>query len=546
MTPSISIIAKLLHVKGMHIEGIEETSELRQKEGQTWEMEKIEVRARPYERLQGRCPNCMQKRPGYDGGRGETTRWRGPNLNGVVTEVKYQPRRVNCPEHGVVTEYVPWQDGRSRSLASFNDEVSYLALTSPKTVVSEFMNINWRTVGNCIKATHDRLEPDPRERFSGMRRICVDETSYEKGHNYITVVYDMERNRVVWIHKGYGLEVFKEFCKLLSEEERAGIEVVAGDGARWIDTCVREYFPNAKRCIDFFHVVSWVNEVLDQTRKDMVRKAYKEFNEAKKQIDDEIEAYERAEKAAKEEYERAKRELQTMARRKGRPSKRRLQFEAVVSAYENTHSTQSRGAKVSSKRQYTVEQISILDALKEQVSQLKGSKYTLARNYEYLAEQQKESKIELIAASYPDLYKAYQFKERLRIILHLEDASLAEEELCKWIDDCRRSGLAAFVSLADKIERHVDNILRAISCHANSARSEATNTTIKAIIKTARGFRNLDNLFALVMLRCSDLVIPLNNRYRLTAEQQARKREQANQRKAERVNAARKAFGFDG
>lgn len=44
------------------------------------------------------------------------------------------------------------------------------------------------------------------------------------------------------------------------------IEVVAGDGARWIDECKEKYFKRAKRCIDFFHVVGWINDSLDKVR----------------------------------------------------------------------------------------------------------------------------------------------------------------------------------------------------------------------------------------------------------------------------------------
>ena len=73
-----------------------------------------------------------------------------------------------------------------------------------------------------------------------VRRICVDETSYRKGYKYITVVYDMDRNRVIWVHEDHGYEVFAEFCKQLTPEEREKIEIVAGDGAGWIDSCKKE------------------------------------------------------------------------------------------------------------------------------------------------------------------------------------------------------------------------------------------------------------------------------------------------------------------
>ena len=65
-----------------------------------------------------------------------------------------------------------------------------------------------------------------------MRHICVDETSYKKGHKYITVVYDMDKNKVIWISQGHGADVFTEFCNQLTPEERSNIEIVAGDGAK--------------------------------------------------------------------------------------------------------------------------------------------------------------------------------------------------------------------------------------------------------------------------------------------------------------------------
>ena len=83
----------------------------------------------------------------------------------------------------------------------------------------------------------------------------------------------MDRCRVVWISDGNGLEIYRKFCLTLTEEQRAGIEIVAGDGARWIDSGTEEFFPNAHRCIDPFHLVGWANEALDEVRSDAVREA---------------------------------------------------------------------------------------------------------------------------------------------------------------------------------------------------------------------------------------------------------------------------------
>lgn len=44
--------------------------------------------------------------------------------------------------------------------------------------------------------------------------IGVDETSYRKGHKYMTVVVDHDRGRVIWMHQGHGQKVFDELVKL--------------------------------------------------------------------------------------------------------------------------------------------------------------------------------------------------------------------------------------------------------------------------------------------------------------------------------------------
>lgn len=526
MTPDTSILTKVLNVKGMHIDGYEYRVGKRSKYGDKWEFEKICVHVRPYKRLRCLCPKCMIRCSRYDTSQETESSWRGPNLNGYYVEVLYQPCRVKCPKHGVITEYVPWQDGNSRCLPDFNNEVTYLTLTCPKSVVAEYMAINWRTVGNCIIAAHHRLEMDPNARLRNLRRICVDETSYKKGHKYMTVVYDLDRNRVVWLREGHGVEVFSEFCELLTEEERANITVIAGDGAKWIDVCKEKYFPNAERCIDKFHVIGWVNESLDKTRKSVVAKAEREYNRTKEEIDREIEAQKRAEEAAEEGYISAKRELAAMTGKRGRPSRRKMELQAKVEAYEAEFGKKQFEDGSKEKKPYTGEQLSILDALKERKTQVKGVKYTLLMNQEDL-QSQNQTRIDLLAASYPDLYKGYQLKESIRLILRLKDPYLAEKELTAWIMNARNSGLRYFRELADKIERHMGNIIRSIKCGANSSKSEATNTTIKSLIKTARGFANLEHLFSLIMLRCSDLVIPLNNRFRPTREQIRRRRESA-------------------
>lgn len=542
MTLPITILKNVLSFNLMHIEKCEMTTATVQAYGETHEQTQVIVHARPYKRTQGRCPVCRKKCAMNGHKREGESRWRAPNLNGAPVYILYRPQRILCSEHGALNEYIPWADGTSRFTPAFNDEVAWLVCQMNKTAICDYMGINWRTVGNCVKASQGRLEPDVGIRLhDGVVRICVDETGYKKGHKYITVVYDMDRNRVIWVHEDHGLSVFEEFCKLLTKEDRERIEVVAGDGAQWIDACMK-YFPNAKRCIDFFHVVQWANKALDSVRANASAKATREYNRLRSEYAKAEAEASAAEEDARRKYEEAVFTLSMMPGR-GRPSAFRRKLAAFVEEYETVHAgTRDAGgtgdaggdggagkAGRRKKGRLTPEHEEALKKLSDKAEALKGAKHALGHNPENCTDGQ-AAKIALIQNDYPDVYLAYQLKESLRLILHMGDPDQAGVELEKWISDAMDSGLKPMEDLAAKIkDRHRANILNAIRLHANSSRSEATNTTIKALIRLARGFRCIENLIALVYLKCSDIVVPLCNRPQPSAEYLSRKRERDNE-----------------
>ena len=91
----------------------------------------------------------------------------------------------------------------------------------------------WETVGRCVnRALHD-LEPERSRRLDGLVNIGIDETSYKKGHKYITVIVNHDTNTVVWASEGHGKSVLEKFYKQLTPEQLSSIKVVTGDGAKW-------------------------------------------------------------------------------------------------------------------------------------------------------------------------------------------------------------------------------------------------------------------------------------------------------------------------
>jgi transposase len=72
--------------------------------------EAIEVRVAAHAGIGARCSQCQRRSPGYD--RLPERRWQFVPLWGIPVWFLYAPRRVQCIEHGVVVEHIPWSDGK--------------------------------------------------------------------------------------------------------------------------------------------------------------------------------------------------------------------------------------------------------------------------------------------------------------------------------------------------------------------------------------------------------------------------------------------------
>ena len=414
-------------------------------------VEHLRIIARPNKWNQFRCPFCGRK-CSKDGKGTEHRIWRGLDSGGILVEIESDTHRIHCPRHGSVVADVPWAYPGSHFTKDFDLTVGWLAVHLPRTAVSEYMRIDWKTVGRCISRTLHEIEPNRNVRLNGLTCIGIDETSYKKGHKYITIVVNHETNTVVWAAPGHGKTVLEQFYRLLTPDQLASIQVVTGDGARWITDCVNEFTPDCERCVDPFHVVEWAMQALDEVRRDVWKEAYNEAKELKKRF----------------------------PVRRGRPSADDVKIQTAKEA-------------------------------REHANQIKASAYALGKAPENLTTNQ-QFQLEMIANQSPRLYRAYRIKEELRLLLKLPSVEEAETQLKHWLWWASHSRIPAMHKLYEKIKRHKKHILNAIRLGCSNARIEATNNKIKLTIRKAYGFRNIDNLLDMVYLVCSDLNIPLPNR----------------------------------
>lgn len=406
------------------------------------------ISVRPTKHESSRCPICGKKCKGYDQGNGRR-RWRSMDIgNSIKVYLESDSPRVWCPEHGVVTQMAPWARHGSKHTRNFEDTAVWMSLHLSRKAVAEYLRISWDTVGPMINRVEKEIRAGE-NRFDGLVRIGIDETSYKKGHKYITVVINHETNSVIWAAKGFGKEVLESFFEELTPAQRKRIQLISGDGARWIKDTVEYYCPGATFCIDPFHVVSWCEEVLDTVRK-------QQWNKAR-------------EKVAAEKRGQAK-------RGRGRPK---------------GGATEKNDAQ-------------------KKAEVMKSSKYPLLMNPDHLGESYK-AKLQEVLLYDKRLATAYRLKEGLRAIFHLpaDEVRLALE---KWRRRAWSSRIPEFIDLQRKIRRHMDAIVATVTHQISNARVEATNNKIKLTIRMAYGFRNIDNLIALIYLRCGGRVIYLPGR----------------------------------
>lgn len=140
----------------------------------------------------------------------------------------------------------------------------------------------------------------------------------------------------------------------------------------------------------------------------------------------------------------------------------------------------------------------------------KGLKYALLKNPENLTENQ-QATIEMLIKSNNRLYRSYLLKENLRLCFQYsyDEAVVELEKWLKWAQRCR---IAEFIELGKKIKRHKEAILNSFKYRLTNARIEAINNKIKVTIRMGYGYRNIDNLIALVRLKCGNEKITLTGR----------------------------------
>jgi transposase len=103
--------------------------------------------------------------------------------------------------------------------------------------------------------------------------IGIDETSFKKGHNYITVVVDTQTKKVICVSNGRDVNAFDEFITDFTKHngKLGNIELVTCDMSIPYCSAMKTNLPNAVKVIDKFHIYKHLNSAINIVRNNFIR-----------------------------------------------------------------------------------------------------------------------------------------------------------------------------------------------------------------------------------------------------------------------------------
>lgn len=225
------------------------------------------------------CPQCGGAAPGYDKRR---RRWRHLDTMQFKTVVEAEVVRVRCPEHGVLQVKVPWAEPGSGFTTLFEALVIFWLKQASTSALAEALGLSWNAVDGIMQRAVRRGLA--RREACYPERISVDETAFQKRHEYVTVVSDQTTGHVMYVADDRTTESLERFYTGLGEEQLAGIEAVAMDMWPAFIKATQTQVPAAEQKIAFdkFHVAKYLGDGVDRVRREEHRRLLAEGDEVLK------------------------------------------------------------------------------------------------------------------------------------------------------------------------------------------------------------------------------------------------------------------------
>lgn len=209
------------------------------------------------------CPECNTKCPGYDT---YFRSWRHLDTCQMTTIIECKVPRVKCKNHGIKQIQVPWAEANSHFTAMFEILAINWLKESSISGVARLLGLSWDQVaGIQARAVKRGLK---RRKRKVMKNLAIDETSFQKHHEYVTIIYDKDQKTVIDVLDDRKAETLEKWLKSEKKSRRKAIKTISMDMWDPFILAVKNTVPGYenKICFDHFHVSQHFGKAVDRTR----------------------------------------------------------------------------------------------------------------------------------------------------------------------------------------------------------------------------------------------------------------------------------------
>jgi transposase len=157
--------------------------------------------------------------------------WRDLDILGFNSYLYCRVPRVKNSLGNIVSVPVPWADEDNRNTKRFDDyAIKVLKATKNQTSAGELLGISYEKVNRIMCISVERGLQRRQLAKEDIPVIHIDEKSYKKGHQYITVISDSKGSRVLEVGKERTLSKTEELLeKTFTNKQLTDMKAVCVD-----------------------------------------------------------------------------------------------------------------------------------------------------------------------------------------------------------------------------------------------------------------------------------------------------------------------------
>ena len=209
------------------------------------------------------CPECGKPGKLHDH---RMRVWRHLDSCNHKTMIQANVPRLTCDEHGVKQVSVLWAEKNSRFTLEFESAVILWLKEDPISTVADNFSLSWDEVdGIMMRAVRRGLS---RRLKTVPKNIGIDETSFQKRHEYVTVILDKDSDVIIDVLDDRKAETLTNWFETQEKSDFTAVQSISMDMWDPFINAVKAHFTDADKLIAFdrFHVAQHFSRALDKIR----------------------------------------------------------------------------------------------------------------------------------------------------------------------------------------------------------------------------------------------------------------------------------------